>query len=372
MLIYLLEPALQNFSEYGPSLVLAGLNRSLLATLLALYRNEKRLRFFIMISFIAGILRSGFQLTGVLYYDLSFLGYVHGTAVGGSVISLGLIVYSYYRCGFHYNKSILKNLSSFVRPLFFTDLLLWGLLFADRFFLLRNPADLGIYDNAMKFAIGVQLIIQGLINATQPEIFRYLKEGIKVRSSEIKTLTNLFLAESIGITVITIIPVMLFITLFYETALNQSAGLITIIFVRFILTSQYQVFAMPLIYAKKTRIFFYLNSFVLFLSLGINWLLTPVLGYYGAIIAFFSANIIQVILFSIMQQKYTPINWNKNKVLYFPIAVVFTAILLEITKLVFGADPFLTASFFVLFAFGGLAFLYKTELKKYFLIWLSK
>ncbi len=365
------QPALQNFNEFGPSLVIAGLNRSVLATLLALYRNEKRMKIFILVSFFSAIMRSGFQLTGVLFYDLSFLGYVHGTAVGGSFITIGIIIYSYYKCGFHYDKIILRSLFPFARPLFFSDLILWGLLFADRFFLLKNPGELGIYDNAMKFAIGVQLIIQGLTNAIQPEIFRYLKQGVKDKASDIKTLSNLFLAESIGITVMTIIPVILFITIFYETELRLSAGLVTIIFVRFILTAQYQVFAIPLMYAGKTSIFFYINSGVLILNLGLNWLLTPVIGYYGAIIAFFSAYILQVVLFSIMQQKVIHIDWNKTKIIYFPLALVFVAVLLEGVKILFDSDPFLTAVIYVLISLGGLVALYRRELMKY-IIMLSK
>ena len=357
------QPALQNFGEYGPSLVIAGLNRSILTSLLSLYRNEKRLGIFVLVSLMSGILRSGFQLTGVLFYDMSFTGYVHGTALGGSLIAVGVIVYSYYRCGFHYKKEFLKELFPFARPLFFSDLIVWGLLFADRFFLLRTPDDLGIYDNAMKFAIGIQLIIQGLSNAIQPEIFRFLGEGSNGKNANVKTLCNLFIAESIGIIILAILPAMLFITLFYETQLTMSAGLVTIIFVRFILISQYKVFSMPVMYAKKTKVFFYINSGVLVLNIGLNWMLVPVFGYYGSIAAFFSAYFIQVVLFFIIQQRILPIDWNIKKVMYFPLGIVFTAVILEFVKIFLNADSFLTSSVFIVLAGGGLLILYRNELK---------
>ncbi|MFO7924845.1 MAG: oligosaccharide flippase family protein [Bacteroidales bacterium] len=357
------EPALQNFGAYGPSLVIAGLNRSIITSMLALYRNEKRLNIFVLVSLMSGLLRSGFQLTGVLYYDMSFMGYVWGTALGGSIIAIGVIVYSYYRCGFHYKKAFLRELFPFARPLFFSDLIVWGLLFADRFFLLRTPGDLGIYDNAMKFAIGIQLIIQGLSNAIQPEIFRFLRDDSKGNNANVKTLCNLFLAESIGIIILAILPAMLFITLFYETQLTMSAGLVTIIFVRFILTSQYKVFAMPVMYAKKTKIFFYINSVVLLLNIGLNWMLVPVFGYYGSITAFFAAYFLQVLLFFIIQQRVLPVDWNIKKVLYFPLGIVFTAIVLEFAKIFLNADPFLTSSVFIMLATGGMLILYRHELK---------
>ena len=357
------QTALQNFGEYGPSLVIAGLNRSIITSMLALYRNEKRLGIFVLVSLLSGLLRSGFQLIGVLFYDMSFMGYVWGTALGGSIIAAGIIIYSYYRCGFHYKKVFLRELFPFARPLFFSDLIVWGLLFADRFFLLRTPGDLGIYDNAMKFAIGIQLIIQGLSNAIQPEIFRYLGNKTSDNHSNVKTLCNLFIAESISLIILAVLPAMIFITLFYETQLTMSAGLLTIIFARFILISQYKVFSMPVMFAKRTRVFFYLNSGVLVLNIGLNWLLVPVFSYYGAIAAFFSAYLTQVILFYIIQQRTLHIKWNKRKVLYFPIGVVLTAILLEFAKVSLRLDPFFTASVFILLTAGGLLVLYRNELK---------
>ena len=356
---------LRNFSEYGPSLVITGLNRAIIITLLALYRNEKRLRLFITVSLLSGILRASFQLSGVFLFDMSFKGYVHGTALGSSFIAIGSAVYTYYNCGFHYNRNIMHSVYPFTRPLFLSDFILWGLLFADRFFLLKNPGDLGIYDNAMKFAIGLQLIIQGLTNALQPEMFRYLKMGVTKKAAEIKTLSNLFMAESTGLIILAIIPVMLFISIFYETELSLSAGLVTIIFVRFILNAQYKIFAIPVMYAKKTNIFLYVNTSVLAINILLNWLLTPAWGYYGAITAFFCAYLIQVLLFYQIQRRYLSIDWNRKKLLYFPLGVVLLAILTEVIKFVLNADPFIVSIAFVTLSGAGLVWLYRREIVYY-------
>ncbi len=358
------QPALQNFNEYGPALFITGINRAVIAMAVILYRHEKRLQIFIIISLLSGILRSGFQVTGVLFYDLSFIGYVFGTALGGGIVSLGIVVYLYNNCGFHYNKYVNKNLYPFSRPLFFSDMIFWGLIFADRFFLLNRPEDLGIYDNAIKFAIGVQLIIQGLSSAIQPELFRNLKEGVKLKEGEIKQLSNLFIAEALSIIALTIIPVMVFITVFYETQLVLSAGLVSIIFVRYILKTQYMVFSWVVMFTKKTNLFFFINSLVLIVCLGINWLLTPGIGYYGAIIAFLTAFLVQVIAFKIAQHKVQPIKWNYNKIFYFPLAVVLTAIILEILKIVFEVNHFITSALLVVIIFAGLFKMYRKDLRK--------
>jgi O-antigen/teichoic acid export membrane protein len=355
------QPDLQNFGEYGPALVIAGLNRSVIATLLVLYRNEKKIRAFVIVSFFSGILRSGFQLAGVFLYDLSFIGYIYGTAAGGTILAIILVVFTYSTCGFYYKRSLLKAVHKFAWPLFLTELIYWGLLFADRFFLLNNPAELGIYDNAMKFAVGIQMVIQGLTSAVQPEIFRFMKEGMKIKETEIKTLVNLFIAEAAGIIAITIIPVMIFIHLFYETELTMSGGLIAIIFVRFMLRAQYQIFSWPLLFKKKTSVFLFINSAVLCINLAINWFLTPSIGFYGAIIAFLSAFLVQIIVLRIVQVKVAPVRYNTLKVLYFPLGMIFTAILLEIVKIIFSLDPFVTSGILVILIFGGLLLIYKGE-----------
>ncbi len=358
------QPALQNFNEYGPSLFIAGLNRAVILMAVILYRHEKRLLLFIIISLFSGFLRAGFQVGGVLLYELSFVGYVYGTAIGGGIVSLGIVVFLYKTCGFHNNKNINTNLYPFSFPLFFSDLIFWGLLFADRFFLLDQPKELGIYDNAVKFAIGIQLIIQGLSSAVQPEIFRYLKEGVRFKEGEIKQLSNIFIAESLSIIAITILPVMVFITVFYETQLILSSSLISIIFIRYILRTQYMVFSWPVMFSKKTNLFFLINAVVLIISLMINWFLTPRIGYYGAIIAFLAAFLVQVIAFKIAQQKVQPIKWNHKKIFYFPLAIVIAAILLELTKIIFELNPFITSSLLVFIILGGLFKMYRKDLKE--------
>ncbi len=358
------QPALQDFNEYGPALIITGLNRAIISMAVILYRHEKRLKLFVLISVLSGIFRSGFQVTGVLLYDLSFIGYVYGTAVGGGIIALGIVIFVFRNCGIHYKNSVNKSLYPFSLPLFFSDLIFWGILFIDRFFLLGNPYELGIYDNAIKFAIGIQMIIQGLSSAAQPEIFRCLKEGIKKRESEIKKLSNLFIAETLIIVSLTIIPVMVFISVFYETDLTLSAGLIAIIFIRYILKSQYMVFSWIVMFAKKTNLMFFINSGVLIVCLVINWLLTPRIGYYGAIIAFLTAFFIQVIAFRIAQHKVQPINWNYNKIFNFPLMVVILAIILEVGKVFLQINSYITAAILVVFVITGLIKLYRKDIKR--------
>jgi O-antigen/teichoic acid export membrane protein len=356
------QPALQNFSEYGPWAVISGLNRAVIFMAVILYRHEKKLSYFIIVSLLSGLLRSGFQIAGVLYYELSFKGYVYGTTIGGGIVALGIIIFIYSKSGIQNKKNINSELYPFSRPLFFSELIFWGLLFADRFFLLGNPEELGIYDNALKFAMGIQLVIQGLSAGVQPEIFRFLKEGIEKKHDDIKKLSSLLLAESLVVIAISIIPVMLFILVFYETSLQLSSGIVAILFVRYIFRVQYVIFSWPLMFSKKTLWFFILNFFVLIINLIINWILTPRIGYYGAIIAFLVSSFFQVMILFVIQQKVIPIKWNYKKMIYFPLSIIAVASLLEIIKFVYNINSFIIAFMLIGFIFAGLAVVYKNEL----------
>ena len=115
-------------------------------------------------------------------------------------------------------------------------------------------------------------------------------------------------------------------------------------------------------FSKKTFWFFILNFFVLIINLIINWILTPRIGYYGAITAFLVSSFFQVLILLIIQQKVIPIKWNYKKMLYFPISIIAVASLLEIVKFVYNTNAFIIALILTGFIFAGLAIIYKNEL----------
>ncbi len=360
------DGALADFGRYGYALVITGINRAIITTAISLYRNEKKVTTFVVVNVAFGVIRSLFQIIGIFFFEMSFIGYVYGTAIGGGIVAITILAITYRKTGIHFDKLINREVLSFTMPLLQYELISWGLTFADRFFLVNTPGQLGIYDNAMKFALGIQLIIQGLTNATQPEIYRYMHDGTQKNEAEIKSLSNVFLIQSIAIIVVAIIPVMVFITTFYETDLRLSTGLIAIVFIRNILRSQYQIFALPVMFMKKTKVFFFINLLVLLVNLILNWLLIPILSYYGAIISFIISFTIQVLAMQFIQNRLVSIHWNYRKVLYFPLSIIVTASILEMFKNTFAINPFITAIIISIYAIAGIIVLYRNEFKGIF------
>ena len=86
------------------------------------------------------------------------------------------------------------------------------------------------------------------------------------------------------------------------------------------------------------------------------------IGIYGAISAVMLSQFLQVIGTYIYQNKVIPISWNLKKILFFPLLNIIIAIFLELIKVQFNFNYFITAMITVIVIIGSLAILYKTEL----------
>lgn len=359
------QSRLQDFSTYGFACIITGVGRAVNITAAALFRNEKKIVSFILVSMGLGVFRTGFQLIGLFFFDMSFIGYMTGSAIGTGLVTLAILVKVYSSSGFRYDRKLMKEINKFALPLTQYSLIVWALTFADRFMLERFPADLGIYNTAVNFAAGIAIVLQGLQGANQPEVFRVMKEGIAEKQDEIRQFSNILLMQSMMILISAIIPTMLYLHLFYETEVRFAYGLITLVFMRSILRTQFIIFSYPAYYLKKTKIFLYLNTGAMMVNLLLNYALIPVYSYYGAIAAGLISDAIMVCGIFIYQHKIVDINWNKSKTLIFPFMVIIFSIVTESIRVKTGFNPFYSAILITVFAFTGMAYLYRTEINHF-------
>ncbi len=358
------QPALQNFPEYGFAAVIIGVNRAINITAFALYRNEKKVRKFLFISLALGLLRSVFQVIGVFYYDMSFIGYTYGSAVGTTIISIVILYLIYRNSGFHFSFNFLKPVNHFSFPLFEYAIIAWGITFADRYFLESSPTLLGIYSQALILGRGMEIILQGLQGASQPEMFRLMKDGIIKNVDEIKKLSHLLMAQSQFIIAVTIIPAMIYCMIF-KTELRLAGGFIAIIFMRYIQRTQYIIFSFPVYFEKKTKVFLYQNIVVLAVNLALLYFLVPLWGAYGAIAAILTSQTLQVLGIYLYQNSILHIPWNLNKLLIYPFIIIGLTVALEVVKLKTDLNPFITSSIVVIVILLSMVILYRNELAKY-------
>jgi len=356
------QPQLRNFSDYGIACVVTGVGRAVNITAAALFRNEKKILSFILVSMGLGVFRTGFQLIGLFAFDMSFIGYINGSAIGTALVTLLILIYVYRTSGFARDRKMMKEINRFAMPLTQYSIIVWVLTYADRFMLERFPVNLGIYNTAVTFAAGIAIVLQGLQGANQPEVFREMKKGISGHQDAIRQYCNILLMQSMMIIVAAILPTMLYLHIFYETEVREAYGLIALVFMRSILRTQFIIFSYPSYYLKKTRIFLYLNTGVMVVNILLNYLLIPEFMYYGAIAAGLTADLLMVVGIYFYQKRITQINWSIRKTIVFPLSLIVFTIVTDVIRINLGFDPFISATLVTIMGFGGMAYLYRTEL----------
>ncbi|MGE5317859.1 MAG: oligosaccharide flippase family protein, partial [Chloroflexota bacterium] len=132
---WFVQPALQDFSTYGYACLITGIGRAVNITAAALFRNEKKILAFILVSMGLGIFRTGFQLIGLFYFDMSFIGFIHGSAVGTGLVTILILGFVYYKSGFRYDRKMMKEINHFAVPLTQYSLIALVLTNADKFLL---------------------------------------------------------------------------------------------------------------------------------------------------------------------------------------------------------------------------------------------
>ena len=359
------QPQLQHFPDYGFACIVTGLGRAINITAAALFRNEKKVLSFILVSMGLGVFRTGFQLIGLFYFDMSFIGYINGSAIGTAIVSVLILVAIYRKSGFGFDRKMMREINRFAMPLTQYSVIVWVLTYADRYMLERFPADLGIYNTAVTFAAGIAIVLQGLQGANQPEVFRVMKLGIDKHQDEIRQFCNILLMQSMAIIVAAILPTMLYLHFFYVTDVKQALGLVALVYMRSILRTQFIVFSYPSYFLKKTQIFLYLNTGAMLLNILLNYLLIPEFKYFGAIAAGLTADLIMVAGIYIYQKRIVQIHWNITKTLVFPVLIVAITAVLDIIRVHFDLNPFISASLVTFAAFGGMIFLYRSEIQTY-------
>ena len=358
------QKELNDFTTYGFASIFVGISRGINLTSTTLYRHEKKVTKFIIVSLLMGLFRVVCQLIGLFYYEMSFLGYVYGSAVGGGLISIVLLIHTYWVNGIRYDRELMKPVYRFTMPLFQTSVVAWALLFTDRYFLESEPIDLGIYDTALKFAMGIELILIGIAGAVQPDMFRIMKDGIEKNSEQIRKYSHSIMAQTQVLVAVAIIPTMFYLDFFYETELALASTIIAIVFIKFIFRTQIIVFLMPIYFQKKTQALFFISVFCLTINLLLNYLWVPIYGMYGAIYSTLISQFIFSILALWYQLKVAPVKWNMNKIMIFPSVIVGLTVILEFLRFKFEINSFFTSSVVVLLMLSSLLFLYKSELKQ--------
>lgn len=281
-----------------------------------------------------------------LYIDQIGVGYAFISNLAASFFNLLVLLPIIIKFRFNFNKNILKEIIWYSSPLVLVGLSGMVNEVSDKLFIkyLTVPTEnalyeLGVYSANYKLAILMTIFIQVFRYAAEPLFFKYSKTT-EAKSVYIKSL-NYF--------VIFCLLIFLFVTLnipiiqyFIGTNFRSGLFIVPIILLANIFLGIYYSLSIWYKITDLTKYGAYISLVGVFITVVLNIILIPWLGYLGGAIATFFCYFIMMILSYSMGQRFYKVDYDlKSITIYFALAVflfllnkllVIDAIILELLK----------------------------------------
>jgi O-antigen/teichoic acid export membrane protein len=248
----------------------------------------------------------------VLILQLGVVGVIGGQFVGSMAGAVCAFFFARHNYRFVFDWSKLGVMLKFSAPLVPSSVGVIVSMYIDRIAIkqLMTIGDVGVFGIAFRLASPVTLVMTGFRGALMPLVYNYYRNP--GTSADIARIFRYFVALALVVFVC--------ISLFSHTILvllttpeYYGAAQVVPLLVLSTFLSQMYIFAPGLGIAKKTSIFAFINIAGAFLNTGLNFVLIPMLGIFGAGLATLISSGIVFIVYMVFSQKYyfVPHAWIK-------------------------------------------------------------
>ena len=246
-------------------------------------------------------------------------GIIMSQLIGNALYFLATLPFILKNINFKFNFKIQKEITKYSFPLVFSTISMMILTMSDRYmikFLLDSDSEVGIYTLGYKIASVINLfLIQSFQMGFVPIAYKMFdKEGAQRYFSKLTTYFAFFL-----------ILFALFITLFSKEVIiifspsNKdfwiAYAIVPLIAFIFFLRGMNLMVSLGLHYVKKTKYNARIVMTAALFNVGLNFMLVPAMGIYGAALSTMISTALMLGLFYIFSQKFYPINYEKTRLL---------------------------------------------------------
>jgi len=285
------------------------------------YQINEKAKKFIFLSLLQFVSNTSFVIWFVVVTKEGATGYLKGLMLG-NLITLPIFIYITIKTiNFKFNFNYLKISLKYSLPIIPSLLSAWILNLSDRIFIERyfSMNEVGIYSLGYKIAGLVLIISSGFKLAYSPLFFKIANSENKINSEKklskynfnyilvimlICFLISFFSKELIG--------------LFFKKEYFEVYKIVKLISIAYLFNQVSGLFNLSLYQMKKTIIVMYIGLGSAIINIGLNYILIPVYGIYGAAYATILSFLMFAIIKYLMSAKYYPINLNwKNLFLIF-------------------------------------------------------
>jgi O-antigen/teichoic acid export membrane protein len=304
----------------------------------------------------------------LVYSEEMGVGYVFISNLLASAITLLLLLPEIFRMNFVFDGKLLRQMLSYGFPILIVgltgmvnqniDKVLLPFLIPEE----QNPMfQLGVYGANYKLAVLMNMFIQAFRYAFEPFFFARSrsKDDPKVYATVMKYFVIFGLLIFLGMVLyIDIIKVII------DTEYHVGLKVVPIVLLANLFFGIYFTLSLWYKLTDKTRYGAYMALVGATITLVLNIVLIPVMGYMGSAIAVFTCFLVMMILSYILGHKFYPVPYDLKRILsYFVIAMVLYAISFY-TRDLTNILKYLAHTFFILFFLIMVGTFEKEELKK--------
>ena len=240
---------------------------------------------FVILSIMQFVANTAFILWFVVGLNAGAEGMLKGQMLGCGIMFPVFLFIGFKIINFSFNPSILKESLKFSLPMMPSLLSAWVLNLSDRIFIERyfTLADVGIYSLGYKIA-GLVLIISAAFNLAYNPVFYQLANS----DDQVAAKKQLFSYNNTYVMVILLLCFLIslfskdVIVILLDPRYTEAYKIVPIIALAYFISQAGSLMNLSIYQEKKTVAIMMITVFGAILNIGLNFLLVPVLGAYGA------------------------------------------------------------------------------------------
>lgn len=353
------------FFPYGMMSVGTGIFQAIFKVYTYLLQSREKPGTFLWANLIYFALIAGLTIGGLHFSPATLDGPVGGRLIAGGVLSVWVLWSVWREFGFRPDLRLLRTTFGFNNYSFIYQLLQWVINYTDRFVLvLFLPLSaVGIYDLAVKCLLVIELLLNGAHSSFYP---RVVSEVMQQENKSTSLVINRYyhgltamvmLLATAAILILPLAADLLPADSDYRTIIPWFP-LVTLVY---LLKPMRTYFGMPYGILKLTRplpIYYLMVSAV---KLVLMFLLIEPMGISGVVMAGLAAGVAEILLLKQGLHDRFVFRFNRFKIVVAPILLLLLVAVAE--PLLGDTRPLIAHGLYLLFAFGLLLFIYRSELR---------
>jgi O-antigen/teichoic acid export membrane protein len=315
-----------SFFPWGILSVLVGVLNGIfkVTTNLLVYRQEAWKYF--LYNFFNLVLTVTISLIGLYEFPGELTGPIWGRVLSGIGISALALIYLSRNYGIRFSTSALKDLNKFCAPYVVYMLMIWVLANIDRYIInaTLDAEKVGLFDFALRCAMVIELLQNGLMAAVNPPVFTIWKNDNKhSTTAESNRYFNGFTAVCVMLVAFFALAIPAAVPVFVKNeAFYPSLILINLLLSGFVLRGIYHFYLSPLLYLKNTRLLPLVFACSAAVQIPLTWYLAKYYDIEGAVFANIAVKAVQVLFLWLFVRSRFNFKFNALKLVVLPVLFI--------------------------------------------------